>query len=128
MQNRVFFPQLAVDSWAMEGRAELLPDAVVLPPMGRRYSTVPAVRIRSEVTGTPCPHGLVNRVKLRSELEKLGAEIMDGSMVLGDNAYEVELGVLATPEGRFADYASRPNALPAQNDEELLAMVAAGKT
>lgn len=112
----------------MEGRAELSTSSLVLPPMGRRFSITPAVRIRAEVTGTPCPHGLVNRVKLRTELEALGAEIMDGSMVLGDNAYDVELGVLGTPEGRFADYAARPNALPAANDEELLTLVASGKT
>lgn len=112
----------------MEGRAELAPPLLVLPPMGRRYTIAPAVRVRSEVTGTPCPHGLVNRVKLRSDLEALGAEIMDGSMILGDNAYEVELGFLGTPEGRFADYSSRPNALPANSDEELLTLVASGKT
>lgn len=112
----------------MEGRAELAPPSLVLPPMGRRFTIVPAVRIRSEVTGTPCPHGLVNRVKLRSDLEALGAEIMDGSMIVGDNAYEVELGFLGTPEGPFADYASRPNALPAANDEDLLTLVASGKT
>lgn len=112
----------------MEGRAELSSGSLVLPPMGRRFSITPAVRIRAEVTGTPCPHGLVNRVKPRSFLEGLGAEIMDGSMILGDNAYDVELGVLGTPEGPFADYAARPNALPAQNDEELLMLVASGKT
>jgi hypothetical protein len=82
-----------------------------------------------EVTGSPDPHELIGRVKSTHYLEELGAELMEGSMILGDNAYDVEPGFLATPIGGFEEYlvspehqAKRDSMSPkeAASDEELL--------
>jgi len=68
-------------------------------------------------------------VKSTQYLEELGAELMEGSMILGENAYDVIPGFMATPMGPFEEFvtseehlALRDSMSPkeARNDEELL--------
>jgi hypothetical protein len=92
METKIFFPQASVDQWAIEGTLELTPTELVMVAEGRRFSIAEAVRVLVEVTGTPDPHGIVGKVKTRASLEALGAEIFEGSMVLGENAYDVVEG------------------------------------
>ena len=70
---------------------------------GRRFTLSEAVCIVSEVSGTGDVHELAGRVKLRSALEALGAEIFETSMLLGEAAYDVAPGWLGVPVGPGAD-------------------------
>jgi hypothetical protein len=92
METKIFFPQASVDQWGIEGIVELTPSELVMVAEGRRFSIAEAVRVLVEVTGSPDPHGIVGKVRTRASLEALGAEIFEGSMVLGDNAYDVVEG------------------------------------
>lgn len=130
MQNRVFFPQAALDEWIVGGTVELLERELVLLGEARRYQVVEAVRVVREVTGTGDPHDLVGRVKTREHLEQLGAEIVESSLVLGDQAYDVDPGWMGVPIGTFAEHVgsdvrrkARGEANPSdpKTDEELLA-------
>jgi hypothetical protein len=134
MQNRVFFPQSALDQWIVDGTVELEQGELVILGEARRYHVVEAVRVVREVTGTGDPHELVGRVKTREHLEQLGAEIVEGSMVLGDQAYDVEPGWVGVPIGMFAEHVgsearrkARGDAKPSdpKTDEELLAKLLA---
>ena len=49
------------------------------------------------MSGTTDRHDLVGRVKALGALERLGAEIIESSMLLGDAAYDVEQGWVGTP-------------------------------
>ena len=51
MQNRVFFPQTAVDQWGIDGKIDLVGNELILLAEGRRYKVEEAVRIVTEVTG-----------------------------------------------------------------------------
>lgn len=129
MRNRVFFPQALLDEWMGEGRADLKGEELLLRSEGRRYRIIEAIRVLREVSGAPDPHELLGRVKSRAFLAELGAEILEGSMILGDNAYDVVQGFVGAPMGSFADHmkAAPPTATrTARSDEDLL--VAFAKT
>jgi hypothetical protein len=123
MKNRVFFPQAALDEWVSENRVDLKGDELTLKTEQRRYRMIEAVRILREVTGAPDPHEVIGRVKTRAFLSELGAEILEGSMILGDSAYDVIQGFVGAPVGNFSDYlkAAPSGSRDLKSDEELLA-------
>ena len=69
---------------------------------------------------------LIGKVKSRAFLTELGAEILEGSVIIGDNAYDAETGFVDAPVGSFAEF--RKHTPPATvlaraitSDEDLLA-------
>lgn len=129
-KNRVFFPQEALDVWLSEGRVELLGDELTLKAEGRSFKITEAVRVLQEVTGTTDANDLVGRVKSRVFLSALEAELLESSMIIGDNAYDVVPGFLGIPVGSFAEHMARSerpvgrssdlDLPPPNSDEELL--------
>lgn len=131
MQNRVFFPQLAIDQWGIEGKVDLSASELIVLAEGRRYKVVEAVRVVAEVTGANDAHGIVGKVKPRASLDELGAEILENSMIIGDNAYDVVQGWMGTPTTPFSEHLLSPERMQArgnrtdvgsgpQTDEEML--------
>jgi hypothetical protein len=129
MQNRVFFAQASLDVWLADGAIDLSGLELTIVAEGRRYRLAEAAHVVKEVTGTADPNELVGRVKSKHYLEELGAELMEGSMILGDNAYDVVPGFMATPVGSFDDFLVSPehtskrdamSPKEAVSDEELL--------
>jgi hypothetical protein len=103
-KNRVFFPVAVLDLWIGEGKVELTAEELTIKGEDRRYRILEAARVVAEVTGSPDPHELVGKVKTRQFLIELGAELLETSMVLGDNAYEVVPGFLGSPVGSFEEH------------------------
>lgn len=124
-KNRIFFPQLAFDVWLSDGHVELNGDELTMKAEGRRYRISEAVRVLREVTGTADPHDLVGKVKSRVYLLELGAELVEGSMILGDNAYDIVEGFSGVPVGSYEEHVAaqsrrdQESLLPA-TDEDLL--------
>jgi hypothetical protein len=104
MQNRVFFPQAALDEWIVDGTVELTGGVLTIRSEGRRYDLVEAVHVVREVSGAGDAHDLLGRVKTLPVLEKLGAELVETSMLLGDAAYDVRPGWVGMPLEPFAEY------------------------
>ena len=133
--NRVFFPQAALDQWISDGRVDLTGDELTIKPEARRYRILEAARILRECTGLGDANQLVGKVKTRRYLSELGADLLENSMVLGDNAYDVIPGFLGAPVGTLEEHlagparaearsgsgARRPSSAPPGSDEELLA-------
>jgi len=114
-QNRVFFPQQALDQWLEEGRIALVGDELTASAEGRRFGLQSAVRFMSEVTTGEDPNDLVGKVKSLEALQALGAEHCPGSVIVGDNAYEVIdgfLGELLPGKGRTSSRKSGSVAAP----------------
>ncbi len=129
MQNRVFFAQSALDVWLADGAIDLTGTELTIAAEGRRYRLAEAAHVIKEVTGSADPHELIGRVKSKHYLEELGAELMEGSMIMGDNAYDVIPGFMATPIGPFEEFLVSPehtskrdamSPKDAATDEELL--------
>ena len=137
MHNRVFFSQASVDQWGIDGKIDLVAGELILLAEGRRYKVEEAVRIVTEVTGANDDRKIIGKVKPRRALDEIGAELLETSMILGDNAYDVVPGWIGTPSCPFADHLLSPERHAARggktdlgtgprSDEELLQRFAAG--
>jgi hypothetical protein len=137
MPNRVFFPQACLDQWGVEGKIELTPTELVILAEGRKYAIREVVRVVVEVTGANDPHGFLGKVKPKDELVAMGAEILENSMILGDNAYDIVPGWAGVPTTPFADHLLSPERMTARKgmtdigtgpttDEELIQRFEAG--
>lgn len=137
MQNRVFFSQASVDQWGIDGKIDLVAGELILLAEGRRYKVEEAVRIVTEVTGANDDRKIIGKVKPKRALDEIGAELLETSMILGDNAYDVVPGWIGTPSCSFADHLLSPERNAARggktdlgtgprSDEELLQRFAAG--
>jgi hypothetical protein len=121
--NRVFFPQTALDQWIVDGAVELQDGELTILSESRRYKLAEGVHVMREVTGAGDPNELVGRVKSRAFLEELGAEIVEGSMLIGESAYDVEPGWLGSPIGALQQPSGGRNSFDPESgtDEDLLA-------
>jgi hypothetical protein len=117
MRNRVFFPQASLDQWGVEGKVELTSTELHILAEKCRYRITEVVRVVVEVTGARDPHGILGKVKSKAELEKIGAESLEISMIIGDNAYDVVPGWAGVATTPFAN---------AKAEAEMLKRVAAG--
>ncbi len=126
MQNRVFFPQAAFDQWLVDGAVDLSGNELTIIAEGRKYRIAEAVRVLREAASQPDQNDLVGKVKSKMFLEALGAEILEGSMIIGDNAYDVVGGWLGAPNIPFEEHKRTRSsgdfgAEEASTDEDLLA-------
>jgi hypothetical protein len=127
MNNRVFFPQVALDVWLSDGTVDLHGNELSIVAEERRYRLTESVRNVNEVTGSADAHNLVGRVKTKAALQEKGAELLETSMLLGENAYDVVPGWLGDPVGTFEEHVIKRSMLPApaphnpRSDEDLLA-------
>lgn len=131
MRNRVFFPQIALDEWLADSRVELRNDELLVKSENRKYRIIEGIRVLREVSGSADSHELIGRVKSKAFLVELGAEILEGSMILGDNAYDVVPGFVGAPMGvqvgQQPPSSASPAPPPASSDEDLLAAFLATK-
>lgn len=121
-KNRVFFPQAALDQWLVEGKVDLTGEELTILPEARRYRILEAAHVLREVTGAVDAYELVGKVKTRAFLHELGAELLENSMILGENAYDIVPGFLGAPIGSFEDHlagAARGDARKLRNDSPM---------
>jgi hypothetical protein len=104
MDNRIFFPHTAIDEWLVDGKIDLTATDLILLAEGRHYKVVEAVHVVSEVTGANDAHKIVGKVKPKAALDEIGAEIVESSMIIGDNAYDIVSGWMGTPATPLADH------------------------
>ena len=131
MHNRVFFPQTGLDQWGIDSKIDLVAGELILLAEGRRYKVEEAVHVVAEVTGANDERKIVGKVKPKRALDEIGAELLENSMILGDNAYDVVPGWMGTATTPFAEHLASPERMAARggktdvgtlprSDEELL--------
>lgn len=120
MKARVFFPQTLLALLVDVERMDFDGDELVLPESGARYEVVEGVHIVREVTTGHDPHGLCGKVKLRTELDEMGAELLSDSMIYEESGYEVVPGFLGTPIGPLAAGALSERAILTELTTDLL--------
>jgi hypothetical protein len=91
---RLFIPQDALETWLSAGRFHMVGETLFAG--GQSFNLESAVRFISEVAGGGDEPALIGRVKTLEQLDGLGGEHCAASVVLGDNAYEVIEGFVAT--------------------------------
>jgi len=121
MQNRIFFPQAALDECIVDGRIELSGGELTVVSEKRVYRVAEAVRVLAEVTGSEDVNELVGKVKSVAFLQELGAEILETSMLIGDNAYDVVPGFTGFPATSYDEHKKlRAGAACEGSDESLV--------
>ena len=94
---RIFVAQTLVDTWLSTGRVALERDLLRLS--GQQAVDLfinPAVWFERIDGGEADPHDVVGRVKTSQELAQMGADHYESSVVMGDYAYTVRPGFIAT--------------------------------
>jgi len=129
--NRLFVSGALLDRWVTIGHVELGDGTVKVKPTGAKYTLEEAARVVGEATGAGDPEQLVGRVRTLAELSALGAEVLDRSVLIGELAYDVVPGFIASPvdsgeripSARLLQELSALSEAPrrGQSDEELLA-------
>ena len=119
LKNRLFIPQEVLDGWLAEGKAEMQGQDLCIQSEQRLYRLAEGVRVLREVTGEADANELVGKCKTRAFLKELGADVVETSMVLDNNAYDVVQGFLGTPIGPASQQHAERSAL--SSDEQLLA-------
>lgn len=89
---RIFVSQRRVQVWTEEGRIAIEGNIMNLPELGRAFKLTEAFFVQRQVSEGPDPHKLVGRVKTRSQLAAIGAEVFLNSLIVGNTAYEGEPG------------------------------------
>lgn len=123
----LFVSQAMLDAWAEQGKIDFVGNVMTLlqgEGRGRRYALDPAVRFLKVLGSEADPNGLLTKVKPVSQLRGMGAEQVEGSVILGEVAYEVEPGFLAEVSALQAAAAAQKN--PALRAEIAQARAAAG--
>jgi hypothetical protein len=90
---RLFVPQAKLEEWALEDKADIREGRLTIASEKAGFAVLPAVHFTKLVSGTD-DKKLLRKVKTEEELQKLGAEHLADSVLLGDTAYEVTGGYL----------------------------------
>jgi 3-oxoacyl-ACP reductase-like protein len=94
MADYLFVPQSVLDKWSEQGRIQV--DGNVLTILGEQksFALTQAVRFIKMEAGDDNA-GLLAKVKTTDALKQMGAEHYMESVLLGENAYQVQQGFLA---------------------------------
>jgi len=115
VNDKLFIPQTVLYRWVDTGKVTFDNSILTLLAEKKAYTVTPAVRFMSLVAGDDAL-GLLTKVRTLSKLKDLGAEHLSDSVILGDNAYEVQEGfigvVLADTEVASTADIAKPAVVP----------------
>ena len=103
---RLFLPQTTLEAWVLEDKADFKDGRLTVAEGGASYPLTPAVHFARVVSGSDAQK-LASRVKTQEQVERLGAEQLSDSVILGETAYDVVNGYVAEVTGAGAPPAGR---------------------
>jgi len=95
---RLFVSQELLDQWAVEGKIELSGNQLKILSEDRTFALTPGVRFLKLAAGED-GQGLLGKVKSEEQLANIGGELYMSSVLLGEDAYDVQGGFLADVAG-----------------------------
>src|SRR3954463_10667687 len=114
MADYLFVPQSVLDKWSEQGRIQVDGNVLTILQDGKHFALTSAVRFMKMEAGEDSA-GLLQKVKTTDALKQMGAEHYMESVILGENAYQVQQGFLADANAlRRAAAASTPPAAAAK--------------
>jgi hypothetical protein len=110
MADYLFVPQSVLDKWSEQGRIAVDGNVLTILGENKNFALTSAVRFMKMEAGEDTA-GLLQKVKTTAALKQMGAEHYMESVILGENAYQVQQGFLADANAlRRAAAASQPPA------------------
>jgi hypothetical protein len=95
MQLKVFLPQDIVDAWVTSDKVDLNGETMTFRSNGLSLRLVPGYFFDHVSAGTDAGNDLLGKVKAKAAMAALGAEAYMNSIIVGETAYDVELGYVA---------------------------------
>ncbi len=92
--RRLFVSQELLDQWAGQGKIELSGNHLKILAEDRTFQIHPGARFLSLAAGQDA-NKLVGKVKSDDQLRDLGGELYMNSVLVGEDAYDVQPGFLA---------------------------------
>ncbi|HEX7597287.1 MAG TPA: hypothetical protein VF518_03670 [Polyangia bacterium] len=99
MPVKLFIPQETLDSWLSSDRVNLNGEMLQLPGKGLLLRLVPGCYFKTVQDGSDQGLALLGKVKAKAAIAALGAEVYMNSVILGETAYEIDVGFVAKPVG-----------------------------
>lgn len=98
MTEKLFFSQDLINSWADDEKVKFENDTLSIHSGAsmQQYRLSPAYRFLKVADGSEDPHSLLEAVKSQEELDQIRADVYLDSCIVGDTAYDVEPGYVAT--------------------------------
>ena len=97
MSVKIFIPQDVVDSWLTADKVELSGEIMTFRASGLAVRGLPGYYFDHVAGGSDEGHQLLGRAKMKAAIAAMGAEVYMNSVILGETAYEVEVGLLVKP-------------------------------
>ena len=95
--SRLFVSQSVLDRWLSEGVAELSGDTLHVLPERHAFDLTTGVLFETEVTGAGDALGLIGKVKDVEQIAEMAGDYSQGTVIVGDLAYEVTDGFVGIP-------------------------------
>jgi hypothetical protein len=95
--SRLFVSQTVLDRWLSEGVAELAGDTLQVLPERHSFDLQTGVLFENEVTGAGDALGLLGKVKDLEQIAEMAGDYSQGTVIVGDLAYEVTDGFVGIP-------------------------------
>ena len=106
----LFVPQSVLAKWSEQGRISVVGNLLTILGENKNFALTSAVRFLKMEAGEDVA-GLLQKVKTIDALKQMGAEHYMESVILGESAYQVQMGFLADANAlRRAAAASQPPA------------------
>ena len=92
MPSRLFLSQTILDRWLSDGTADVSGDTLTILAADHKFDLKTAVLFEKEVTESNDKHALIGRVKDVDQIAEMGGDYSVGTVIVGDEAYEVTDG------------------------------------
>lgn len=95
VKKKIFLPQEKLEAWVKDGKISFS-DNVITTLTGNRlkYKLVPAYKFIKLTSGDVDGPKLLGSVKTKDDIKHLKPDIFLDSIIIGDIAYEVEMGYI----------------------------------
>jgi hypothetical protein len=94
-KKKIFIPQTKLEIWVQEGKISISENVITTLTENRMsYKLIPAFKFVKLTSGDSDSDKLIGTVKTKEDIKHLNPDIFMDSIIIGNRAYEVEMGYI----------------------------------
>ncbi len=103
-KKKIFIPQEKLEAWVQEGKISISENVITTLTEDKvSYKLIPAFKFLRLTSGNLDSEKLIGAVKTKEDIKHLNPDIFMDSIIIGDKAYEVEMGYIGSLTGDEKD-------------------------
>jgi hypothetical protein len=103
-KKKIFIPQEKLEAWVQEGKISISENVITtLTDNKVSYKLIPAFKFLKLTSGDSDSEKLIGAVKTKEDIKHLNPDIFMDSIIIGNKAYEVEMGYIGNLTGDEKD-------------------------